>query len=140
MEVLNINAGMLCNFEVLQLVREMRSAQDASGSKKISKLKTNLANITYDTQKYLQQTACASQNPEMVRIFLEGAKDLKVTKFERLQLLNLRPTTIIQLQLVLEEVEERFSEEQMQSMLDLIAELLPVTAPPVEVNEEAGPS
>ncbi|KAA0203858.1 hypothetical protein HAZT_HAZT006749 [Hyalella azteca] len=129
MEVLNSNVALLSNYEVLEVLHEVRSAQDSEGSKKsVSKLRTNLANITYDVEKYLQGTACSSQSPEVIRNFLIATRSLKITKIEKLQILNLRPTSIVELQLILEEVEERFSEEEMQEMTNLIQELLPPTS------------
>lgn len=82
--------------------------------------------------KYLEASPCSSQSPEVVTSFLNATKTWKVTKFEKLQILNLRPTSIVQLQLVLEEVEERFTEEEMTAMIELIEQLIP---PPAVVSD-----
>lgn len=50
--------------------------------------------------KYLEKTACRNQNAEVIQGFLEAVKDFKLTKAEKLQLINLRPTTPVEMQLV----------------------------------------
>ncbi|KAF2368034.1 RNA polymerase II Rpb4 [Trinorchestia longiramus] len=134
MEVIDCRSALLSNYEVLEKLQEVRNTEEGGGTKKkVGKLRTNLANITYDVEKSLQGTSCSSQNSDVIRNFLAATKNLKITKFEKLQILNLRPTTIVKLQLVLEEVEERFSEEEMQQMIDLFQQLLP---PPSQCKQD----
>ena len=40
------------------------------------------------------------QNPEVMKKFLEEINNYKLTKSEKLQLINLRPTSVVELQLV----------------------------------------
>lgn len=50
--------------------------------------------------KYLEKTACRNQNAEVIQGFLQAVKEFKLTKAEKLQLINLRPTTPVEMQLV----------------------------------------
>lgn len=59
-----------------------------------------LATITYQTIKYLEYTPCRKQNPEKIREFLKAMEPIKLTKAEKLTLLNHCPTTPLEIQLV----------------------------------------
>jgi len=70
-------------------------------TKSYKKQKMNqLATITYQTIKYLEDTPCKKQNPEKIREYLKAMMPIKLTKAEKLTLLNLCPTTPLEIQLV----------------------------------------
>ncbi|KAI1287617.1 DNA-directed RNA polymerase III subunit RPC9 [Halotydeus destructor] len=134
MEVLNDNDALLSNNEVLNLLREPRSKKDEP---------KNLATIRYETVKYLEDLPCKYQNNEIVRNFLIQFKEkgFRLTKAEKLEILNHRPASTVELQLLIEESEERFSEEAMNHMLELIQLTLPSENESEEAHmEEAGQS
>ncbi len=117
MEVLDDNAAMLSNYEVLSLLKELK---DKGGQA------SNTATISYETTKFLEQKPCKLQNPEVVRSFMRALIPYEFTKAEKLQLLNLRPTSVVELQLILEELDERLkSEEEIEKLLEIIQNFLP---------------
>ncbi|XP_060557248.1 DNA-directed RNA polymerase III subunit RPC9-like [Ruditapes philippinarum] len=120
MEVKNEKAAMLSNYEVLNLLNDMHKGQS-----KQSKLQTNLATISYEITHYLEQSACSQQSPEIIANFMKALESFKLTKAEKLQLLNLRPKTAVEIQLIIEESEERLTEDQIYELLDLVKEHLP---------------
>lgn len=61
---------------------------------------SQLATITYQTIKYLEDTPCMKQTPEKIREFLKAMERFKLTKAEKLALLNICPTTPLEIQLV----------------------------------------
>ncbi|XP_076066695.1 RNA polymerase III subunit I isoform X1 [Oratosquilla oratoria] len=124
MEVINSKSAVLSNFEVYSLLQDL-SQRDSKGPRSLTKTQMHLANIAFDTLKYLEKTACRSQNPEVIHAFLNALKDYKLTKAEKLQLLNLRPTTPVHMQLIIEDSEERLSEEQVEELLDIVQRYLP---------------
>ncbi|KAM9781365.1 DNA-directed RNA polymerase III subunit RPC9 [Syngnathus typhle] len=125
MEVKNANAAMLSNYEVFQLLTDLKQEKKDSGKSKHSAGQQNLNTIMYETLKYLSQTPCSRQHPEMLKAFLSTMMRHKLTKAEKLQLLNHRPQTAVEMQLMVEESEERLSEEQIEELIQIISEILP---------------
>ncbi|XP_064392179.1 DNA-directed RNA polymerase III subunit RPC9-like [Halichondria panicea] len=120
MEIIDKNVAMLSNFEVHDL---LASLQTNTKGKKPNGRAQNLATITYETNEYLSKTPCALQDAKIIKDFLNDLKLVKLTKAEKLQLLNLRPVTQVELQLLVEEMEERLSEEETTALLERVAAL-----------------
>lgn len=123
MEVVNECKALLSNQEVLELLEEIQPRR--KGSAVVTGQQQNLATICYETIKYLEKTACKHQNKKVVQEFVRKLEPFKLTKAEKLQLLNHRPTTAVEIQLLIEESEERLTEEQTDNLLDIIANSLP---------------
>ncbi|XP_061905179.1 DNA-directed RNA polymerase III subunit RPC9 [Entelurus aequoreus] len=125
MEVKNANAAMLSNYEVFKLLTDLKEQRKDGNRSKHSAGHQNLNTIMYETLKYLSQMPCSRQSPDMVKEFLSSMKHQKLTKAEKLQLMNHRPQTAVEMQLMVEESEERLSEEQIEALIQTISELLP---------------
>ncbi|XP_062522761.1 DNA-directed RNA polymerase III subunit RPC9-like [Corticium candelabrum] len=123
MEVVNHNAGMLSNYEVYTLLQEAQ-AKIKGPNRRLE----NLATIAYETNKYLTDTSCTLQTPQIIKDFLTALHPFKLTRAEKLQLLNLRPTTAVEIHSIIEECEERLSEDQVDEVMKIVGDVLPGVA------------
>jgi DNA-directed RNA polymerase subunit F len=128
MEILNESAALLSNHEVYSLISDTQPRQ---GKKKPSQ---NLSTITYTTMRYLERTPCVVQNKDVIETFVKAMQPFELKKAEILQLLNLRPTTHVEIQLIVEETEDRLTEEQVDNLLEIIATILPPLPEPSAAN------
>jgi DNA-directed RNA polymerase subunit F len=135
MEVLNERAAMLSNYEVFTLLQE--KVQEESNKKQSRKQsQENLATISYEVMKYLEKTPCRLQNEDVIRQFLLDVAPFNLTKGEKLQLLNLRPSTPVEIQLIIEESEERLrTDEELEKLIEIVAKI-PEDIQEDETNEE----
>jgi len=122
MEIVDEHAGILTNFEVLQVLKDVQASRN--GYRKPNKNQQH-ATILYSSLKYLHNTPCTHQQPEVIKEFNEAVNGFNLTKAERLQLLNQRPTTAVEIQLIVEESEERLSEQQIEELLNIVTTILP---------------
>ncbi|KAG8196763.1 hypothetical protein JTE90_014496 [Oedothorax gibbosus] len=151
MEVIKESAALLSNTEVLSLLEELKT--ELKGSKYTQHLKVKedpsekekglqrLNTIVYETFKYLEEMPCATQTPKSVETFLNAIAPYGLTKGEKLQLLNMRPTSLVEIQLLIEESEERFDEDKLNEILIIVSTTLPPapetdSKPPSEADYE----
>ncbi|VDK80658.1 unnamed protein product [Litomosoides sigmodontis] len=114
MEVLDPRHTVITNSELLQLLQSRRKQQNELPREQRSKI---LGTVIYETSKYLQETPAATEKNENIEKFVRAAAPFKLTAVELLQLINLRPATAVEIQLIVEECEERLDEEQVESLL-----------------------
>jgi len=88
----------------------------------------NLLTIEFEVRNYLSQMPGGVQTPAHVTAALTALKKCPLTKAERLQMINLRPTSAVEMHLVVEECEERFSEAELDNIIHTIERTLPAQA------------
>ncbi|XP_049867607.1 DNA-directed RNA polymerase III subunit RPC9-like [Pectinophora gossypiella] len=122
METIKANAAFLCNYEVMQILQELKD-----NTQKKHKREGSLATVTYETVHYLQDTECKNQSAQAIQNFLEAMKKFKLTKTEKLMMVNTPPRTELEIQLVVQESEERLTEEEVKNIIEIVNEHLPVS-------------
>lgn len=121
MEVVEGEERMLSNYEVLKILKDMKESTKCKSTNK------NLATITYETITYLEGLRHYEEmKDEHLLAYLDEMKKFNLTKLEKLQILNQCPRSMVELQILIEENEERFSEEAMELMLEIVRKTLPL--------------
>lgn len=133
MEVVNGCAALLTNQEVLVLLSDI---QAGTVGKKPNYQQQNLATICYETVKYLEKTPCKTQDSEFIREFTKKLQPFNLTKAEILQLLNHLPTTGVEIQLLVEESEERLTEQQTDDLLNIIEDFIAKNSEEVDDTDQ----
>ncbi|KAJ3415518.1 hypothetical protein HDV05_004720 [Chytridiales sp. JEL 0842] len=83
----------------------------------------NLATIQFEVLRHLNKTSCTLQTEQVLTNFVEAVEPFKLTKAETLMILNHRPKSLVELYLIIEEIDERFTEESRDELLELIQTL-----------------
>lgn len=134
MELICESSALISNYEVYNLLLDVQAGRN--GQSKPTKNQTHLATVTYETIKYLEKTMCKYQNSDAIKSFIAHLAPFNLTKAEKLQLLNQRPTTAVEIQLLIEESEERLTENQVYQLLEVVAKYLPDGSPDVSVESD----
>jgi hypothetical protein len=142
MEIVNKNVTFLTNCEVYQLLKPLAKTNINNSTNKLeqqSKTKdSNLPTIVYESLRYLEKTPCVDQSPQLIEDFLkkldEKKNEFNLTKIEKLQLINQKPTNAVELQYIIEDSEERFTLEQMDDLLEFTITNLSSESNKTEVN------
>lgn len=125
---------LLSNYETYLVVKQIHESNNERENGKRGKKGQNrtlehcnfgLNTVTYETLKYLEQTPCIEQTPEIMTKFYSAVKKFDLKKIEILQIVNLRPTTLVELQLIIEDSETRLTEAQINELIELIRTELP---------------
>ncbi|XP_061370218.1 uncharacterized protein LOC133312942 isoform X2 [Gastrolobium bilobum] len=128
MKILEANAGVLTNFEVLDFLRAKGASEDPN------RVIAKVAQSEYKVYDYLVNTAAADLTRENINEFLTGVKQHDLAKAEILNILNIRPVASVGIYPILENCEERFPDEEVTEMVELVKKTMP--PPPVKMKPE----
>ncbi|XP_045477354.1 DNA-directed RNA polymerase III subunit RPC9 [Harmonia axyridis] len=118
MKTVKEKAVALCNFEVMEKLKKVRSAKTMK--------KGELATITYEALCYLESTPCKKMTHLSVARCLRELKPILVlSDLERLMLVNSPPINAVELQLIVRDSEERLTEEEVDKILEIVARNFP---------------
>ncbi|KAL6047005.1 DNA-directed RNA polymerase III subunit RPC9 [Balamuthia mandrillaris] len=118
MQVLDANAGLLSNFELLELLKENFTADQQRRRPRITPL------IEAQVGGYLSSTACKDEKSEQVAECVRRLSPFHLTKAEMLQVLNLSPKSEVEVHLIVEDCVDRLTSEQVTELLDVVQSYL----------------
>jgi len=153
MEILEPNLVPLSAFETLELVREMQAAEEQAGAEReqeqaqatqtdqppplaslpnnnLEQLVHNLVAYFEDPNNHLPQPKQTAQSVlslcESLRTRFGQVSGRRngLTKAERLQICDLAPTELVEIYLIIEECDARFTEDEIQEIILLVKQNL----------------
>ncbi|KAL1465712.1 hypothetical protein WDU94_005256 [Cyamophila willieti] len=130
MEVRNKQCAQLSNLELKLLVNELKNSSSSQ-----LKSNSNLATLMYELSQYFNDNDPIT-SVNLVQLLQELNTNFpnKLTRNEKLMIVNILPDTLLQLVLIIKDCEERLTEEEIQSLLEIINQF--VKQPETEAVEE----
>ncbi|XP_062108295.1 uncharacterized protein LOC133819138 [Humulus lupulus] len=129
MKILEANAGPLTNFEVIKFLKSRGASKDPS------RVLADVAPSEYKVYDYLVETAACNQTQENISEFLEKSKKYDLAKAELLNIINIRPSTPVELYSMIEQCDDRLG-DTVEELVEVVVEVLP--PPPTEMASEEG--
>ncbi|KAL6700351.1 RNA polymerase Rpb4 domain-containing protein [Trichoderma pleuroticola] len=126
MKVVEAQAAVLSNYEVLQHLTQQKSQYKQKKRRGPPNLETVVRELIQYLQSYpnpLSQKP-SPYTPGCISQLLERLSPYELSKGEVVMILNLRPASVAALNTVIEEMSERFSDEQQEEMVTIILEVL----------------
>ncbi|KAL6854131.1 RNA polymerase Rpb4 domain-containing protein [Trichoderma novae-zelandiae] len=126
MKVIEAQAAVLTNYEVLQHLTQQKERY----KQRKRRGPPNLETVVRELIQYLQShpnplsQKPSPYTPDCISRLLERLSPYELSKGEVVMILNLRPATVAALNTVIEEMGERFSDEQQEEMVAIISEVL----------------
>lgn len=127
----NAQRELLTNSEVLDIVTQHQNEQKGQAKERRKPLKADeaLNTVTLETGNYLKRTPAVKQSTETIHQFVKEIKEnsdgSKLFPNEIIQFINLRPTQPVELNLLVEDIEERIEEDNVEKLCEFINNLLP---------------
>lgn len=116
MKILQQCVGLVSNSEVLQILKQRGADGGAANATALASEK-----ILY---QYLVSHSCGHKTGTELAAFIKELQPYKLTRAEVLQVMNLVPSTEVELYLIVEECEERLGADQVQELLQLVDKYL----------------
>jgi len=116
MKIINESDGWLTDFELYACIKSSSFIK-----KPYFRKDDNIQKIEEQVFQYLQDTTRVNEmSPETINVCMTKLQQYNLSMAEKLQILNLFPTTEVEIHLIIEECSDRFSREEVLDMLDII--------------------
>lgn len=137
MKVLKARDKFLCNYEVLEFLREIKdkymwSFDESENDKKKSRKRytacgLGLEVMTRDLLSYLEKEPCAEVgSAENLTELMQYLNNFELVTVEKLLIVNCLPRSMVHLCTLVEECDQRFDEETCNEITNRIKELFPL--------------
>jgi len=131
MEILSAGTIQLSNQECLQILKEVKTDHCVKKGQKNKRKNDRLLTLVLETIKYLEDSPAGLQEQSHLQEFITHLQtfcqeeNCLLTKKEIIHLVNIRPQTPVEIQLLIEDSEERLSEEQVERIIEIIGLYIP---------------
>jgi len=97
----------------------------------------NARTVQFEAIEHLSTTPLLTtrQDDGTVALLLTQLQQFSLTKVEKLQIANLLPTRVVELYVIIEESEDRFSMDDMQAMLEIVRTSIISSASPTTPHD-----
>ncbi|KAF8315584.1 hypothetical protein DL93DRAFT_2057041 [Clavulina sp. PMI_390] len=133
-QVVNSRSALLSNYEVLKLLKARDNAQTIQARASLVKkeeneekpailekvmISQNIRTVQFEAIQHLASfpLLTAQQNEKTIIKLMKILNPYSLTKLEKLQIVNLLPTSLVELYVIIEDLEERFSEGDMEAII-----------------------
>ncbi|KAI1826931.1 HRDC-like protein [Xylaria intraflava] len=139
MRILEAQNAVLTNAEVYTFLTDQAQQYQAQKRRGPSNLET----LRGEVIKYFETfPGPLSQKPlpydvSSIPVLLKRLHPYNITRGECIMVINMRPTTTAALNAVLEDMGQRFTEQQQEEIINIVIEVLGEFPPPTEGGEDA---
>ncbi|KPM39307.1 hypothetical protein AK830_g7247 [Neonectria ditissima] len=140
MKVIEAQSAVLSNYEVYKHLTEQRDRYKKAKRRGPPNLETVVRELLQYMNTHpspLSQTPL-TYSPSCIGELLERLRPYNLAKGEVVMLLNLRPASVAALNTIVEDMGERFDEEQQEAIVTAIADILGQFPAPAEAQGEDG--
>ncbi|KAK3000470.1 hypothetical protein RJ639_020631 [Escallonia herrerae] len=127
MQKVKANDGVLTNFEVLNFLRSRGAGKD------LTRVIAPIAPSEFKVYDYLEQTAACSQTRGSIISFVGKSKQYKLAEAEILNLINIRPSSVVEIDPIVEECDKRMG-EGVEELVEMVLQVLPT--PPSQMQSD----
>ncbi|XP_022872494.1 DNA-directed RNA polymerase III subunit rpc9-like [Olea europaea var. sylvestris] len=131
MKILQSNAGVLTNCEVLELLRSRGAGKDPT------RAIAAVAPSEFKVYDYLEQTVASKQTIEIIHKFVEDCKKYDLTNGEMLNIVNIRPSSAVEIDPIIQDCDSRMG-DRIDEFLESVVQVLPPHPSQLEFDEDNG--
>ncbi|KAK9052860.1 hypothetical protein SSX86_029490 [Deinandra increscens subsp. villosa] len=129
MKILKENAGPLTNFEVLDFFRSRGAAKDPT------RVLAPVAPSEFKVYDYLAHSAASGQTRESITEFVAKCKPYKLTKSEIANIINIRPSSSVEIDPLIENLDSRLG-ESVEELVELVVQVFPPSSEQTSKSDE----
>ncbi|GAV57560.1 RNA_pol_Rpb4 domain-containing protein, partial [Cephalotus follicularis] len=130
MKIIEANAGPLTNFEVLDFINSKGASRDTT------RVIAPIAPSEYKVYDYLADSPACNQTREKIYEFLERSKRYNLAKAEMLNIINICPTSLVEIDPIIEQCEDRFEGNRLDELVQVVVEMF--SPPPTQPEPREG--
>ncbi|KAG6087538.1 hypothetical protein E4U15_007770 [Claviceps sp. LM218 group G6] len=136
MKIIEAQSAVLSDYEVYQHLSDQRNSYKQNKRRG----PPNMETVVRELLQYLRtepnplSQQPLTYTPDCIAQLLEKLRPYELSKGEVVMVLNLRPASVAGLNTIIEDMSERFSEEQQEDMVNIVAQVLGHFDVPEEEN------